>query len=63
MPIEDQGGKVVIRLATGELWSEGGKVKEFADWQAAQREYAEGRVPSGIEKELKDGKASTSKHG
>lgn len=54
MPIEEVNGEVCIRLNTGELWSEGGKPKTFANWQDAQREYAEGRVPSGIEKELKE---------
>lgn len=58
MPIVERDGKIHIQLNTGELWSEGGKPKEFKDWQAAQAEYAEGRVPSGIEhliKEVKHG--------
>lgn len=56
MPIVERDGKVHIQLNTGELWSEGGKPIEFKDWQAAQFEYAEGRVPSGIEDIVKEAK-------
>ena len=60
MPIVERGGKIHIQLNTGELWQEGGKPKEFPDWQAAQAEYAEGRVPSGIEGIVKEVKSGTS---
>jgi len=44
--IIEKDGAVCIQLDSGELWQEAGKPRVFKDWQAAQREFAEGRVPA-----------------